>query len=124
MKPGEYFLEEGAITANAGRETVKLTVKNSGDRAIQIGSHFHFFEVNKAMIFDREKSFGMRLNIPSGTAVRFEPGQTHDIELVAVGGSRTIYGFNRLCEGNVLDQEVKVKSMKRMKEFCDDKNST
>lgn len=120
MKPGEYLIENEPIMANVGRKTVKLIVKNKGDRAVQIGSHFHFFEVNRSMDFDREKALGMRLNIPSGTAVRFEPGQTHEVELVAIGGTSTIFGFNRLCEGNILDESVREQSLRNVKEFCDD----
>ncbi len=119
MIPGEYIIAEEPIIANAGRKTVKLTVKNAGDRAIQIGSHFHFFEVNRAMKFAREEALGMRLNIPSGTAVRFEPGQTHEVELVAIGGTSTVYGFNRLCEGDLTNQEVREQSLRNVKEFSD-----
>jgi urease subunit beta len=121
MIPGEYILEKEPIIANAGRKTVKLTVKNTGDRAIQIGSHFHFFEINRAMKFTREEALGMRLNIPSGTAVRFEPGQTQDVELVALGGASTVYGFNSLCEGDLTKQEVREQSLRNVKEFCDGK---
>jgi urease beta subunit len=120
MIPGEYIIANEPIIANAGRKTVKLTVKNAGDRAIQIGSHFHFFEVNKAMKFAREEALGMRLNIPSGTAVRFEPGQTQEVELVALGGTSTVYGFNSLCEGDLTKQEVRDQSLRNVKEFCDD----
>ena len=121
MKPGEYFLEKEPIDANVGGSTVKLKVRNKGDRAIQVGSHFHFFEVNRALDFDREKALGMRLNIPSGTAVRFEPGQTHEVELVTLSGNSTIYGFNRLCEGTVSDSHVRADSIKKMKEYCNGK---
>ncbi|NJK61335.1 MAG: urease subunit beta [Synechococcaceae cyanobacterium SM2_3_1] len=89
MIPGEILLAEDPIQANLGRVTQELEVTNTGDRPVQVGSHFHFFEVNRALQFDREASFGMRLNIPSGNAVRFEPGQTHRVTLVAFGGERT-----------------------------------
>lgn len=123
MKPGEYFLEKDDITANSGRETAKIKVQNKGDRPVQIGSHFHFFEVNRFLEFDREKAFGMRLNIPSGTAVRFEPGQSHEVELVKIGGRSTIFGFNSLTQGNVNDAEVRKKALAAAKAFCEEKKS-
>jgi urease subunit beta len=94
MKPGEYIVEDGEIELNAGRETINLTVANSGDRPIQVGSHYHFYETNSALQFERETSKGFRLNIAAGTAVRFEPGQERNVELVAYAGNRNIYGFN------------------------------
>ena len=99
MIPGEYIVGDGDIVANAGRRTVELTVENTGDRPIQIGSHFHFFEVNRALRFDRSKAFGMRLNVPAGTAVRFEPGDAKRVTLVELGGGRKVYGLNALTEG-------------------------
>ena len=93
MIPGEYFIEDGAIELNAGRETRKLMVANAGDRPIQVGSHYHFFETNGALKFDRDKARGFRLNIPAGTAVRFEPGQARSVELVELAGGREVYGF-------------------------------
>jgi len=93
MIPGEFFIKDGDIEINKGRKTVTLSVANSGDRPIQVGSHYHFFETNPALKFDRKKARGMRLNIPSGTAVRFEPGQSREVTLVALAGKRTIYGF-------------------------------
>jgi len=93
MIPGERFIQDGEIELNAGRKTVTLTVANSGDRPIQVGSHYHFFETNAALAFDREQARGMRLNIPAGTAVRFEPGQSREVMLVAYGGKRVVYGF-------------------------------
>ena len=93
MKPGEILVAEGDITLNAGADTVTLQVKNTGDRPIQVGSHYHFFETNPALDFEREKARGYRLNIASGTAVRFEPGQDREVELVALGGDREVYGF-------------------------------
>jgi urease subunit beta len=101
MIPGEYFLRSESIDANSGRRTDRLTVTNRGDRPIQVGSHCHFFEVNRALDFDRQRAYGMRLNIPAGTAVRFEPGDTKEIELAALGGSRTVYGINGLVNGKL-----------------------
>ena len=99
MIPGEYILAEGNITANAGRKTVELAVANIGDRPIQVGSHFHFFEVNAALQFDREKAFGMRLNIPSGVAVRFEPGDEKTVTLTELKGKRIVHGLNNQTNG-------------------------
>jgi urease subunit beta len=93
MIPGEYFIQDGEIELNKGRRTVTLSVSNSGDRPIQVGSHYHFFETNPALRFDRAKARGMRLDIAAGTAVRFEPGQSRDVTLVALAGKRTVYGF-------------------------------
>jgi urease subunit beta len=94
MIPGEIYTQEGVLELNKGRSTVSVSVANTGDRPIQVGSHYHFFEVNPALRFDREKAYGFRLNIAAGTAIRFEPGQTRSIELVALGGERRVYGFN------------------------------
>lgn len=94
MIPGEVITEEGSIEINAGRETLTLQVANTGDRPIQVGSHYHFHETNPALVFDRDAALGFRLNIPSGTAVRFEPGQRRSVELVAYAGERAVYGFN------------------------------
>jgi urease subunit beta len=101
MIPGELFIKSGEIELNAGRKTVTLTVANTGDRPIQVGSHFHFFEVNTALKFDRKKAMGMRLNVPAGTAVRFEPGDTKEVTVVAIAGAREVYGLNGLTEGKV-----------------------
>ena len=101
MIPGEIFAAEGDIELNAGRATVTLNVANTGDRPIQVGSHYHFFETNNALAFDRDKSRGFRLNIPAGTAVRFEPGQTREVELVALAGSREVYGFQGKIMGKL-----------------------
>jgi len=101
MIPGEYFLKSEPIEANVGRVTARLTVTNEGDRPIQVGSHCHFYEVNRALAFDRQIAYGMRLNIPAGTAVRFEPGDTKEIELVALAGTRTVYGINGLVNGTL-----------------------
>ncbi|QGZ60830.1 urease subunit beta [Paraburkholderia acidisoli] len=94
MIPGEMLIDDGEIELNAGRETVSVTVANTGDRPVQIGSHYHFYEVNEALAFDREAARGFRLNIAAGTAVRFEPGQERTVELVALAGDRAVYGFN------------------------------
>ncbi len=99
MKPGEIFPAAGEIVLNDGRGTVELDVANAGDRPIQVGSHFHFYETNSALTFDREKARGFRLDIPAGTAVRFEPGQTRRVTLVAYGGDRVVIGFNRKVNG-------------------------
>lgn len=101
MKPGEYFLNQhqGDIVANEGRTTVKLFVRHTGDRPVQVGSHFHFFEVNHALEFDRPLAHGMHLNIPAGTSVRFEPGDEREVTLVAFGGARVIYGHNSRVNG-------------------------
>ncbi|MGE6792557.1 urease subunit beta [Pseudomonas guineae] len=93
MIPGEYQIQDGDIELNVGRRTLALTVANSGDRPIQVGSHFHFFETNDALAFDRAATRGMRLNIPAGTAVRFEPGQSRQVELVDLAGQRRVFGF-------------------------------
>ena len=99
--PGELWVAPGEIELNAGRATVRLTVANSGDRPIQVGSHFHFFETNEALRFDRAAARGFRLNIAAGTAVRFEPGQEREVELVALAGDRIVYGFNGLVMGRL-----------------------
>lgn len=96
-----YVLSDDPIEINAGRTTTTITVSNTGDRAIQVGSHFHFFEVNRALRFDRRAAFGMRLDIPAGTAVRFEPGDIRDVTLVSIGGTRRAVGFNALVNGSV-----------------------
>jgi len=99
MIPGEIITQPGEIEINQNRPTIVIKVANTGDRPIQIGSHFHFYEVNPALEFNREITKGMRLNIPAGTAVRFEPGDEKEVELVAIGGNRAIYGFNGLVNG-------------------------
>ena len=119
MTPGEYFLLADPIEINAGRPTVRLEVTNKGDRPVQVGSHCHFFEVNRGLAFDRERAYGMRLNIAAGTAVRFEPGDTREVELVAIGGARRVSGLNRLVEGDLDDEAVRAKAFERVKEFAD-----
>lgn len=116
MIPGEYILGHGDIEANRGRETIRLVVRNTGDRPIQVGSHFHFFEANRALVFDREKAFGRRLNIPAGTAVRFEPGQERQIALVRLGGRRIGYGLNGLTEGSMDDDKIHGRAIARAQE--------
>lgn len=105
MKPGEILVEKDAapIEANAGRKTARLVVENTGDRPVQVGSHFHFFEVNPALAFERAQAYGMRLNIPAGTAVRFEPGEDKEVALVALGGNRIAMGGNGLVQGALDD---------------------
>ncbi|MBV0924025.1 urease subunit beta [Halomicroarcula limicola] len=101
LVPGEVIPEAGTLTLNEGRETAAVTVGNTGDRPVQVGSHFHFFEANAALAFDREAAFGMRLNIPAGTAVRFEPGDEQTVDLVAIGGKRVAHGMNGMVNGSV-----------------------
>lgn len=113
MIPGEYFLDKGEMIANAGRKTITLRVSHTGDRPIQVGSHFHFFEVNRALRFERAKAFGMRLNIPAGTAARFEPGEEKEIRLVAFAGARHVFGLNSLTNGALDDEAVKAAALVR-----------
>ena len=101
MIPGEIITAPGDIELNAGAMAVTVTVANTGDRPVQVGSHYHFYETNEALSFDREAARGMRLNIAAGTAVRFEPGQTRDVELVPYGGARVVYGFNQKVMGSL-----------------------
>ena|SRR6266850_6214555 len=103
MHPGEYFIEPVEIEANVNRRVATALVKNTGDRPIQVGSHYHFFEVNRALVLDRSAAYGMRLNIPAGTAVRFEPGEEKEIVLVTFGGARRIFGHNGLVNGRLND---------------------
>lgn len=111
MIPGEYILPPGTVECNVGREMVKLPVVNTGDRPVQVGSHFHFFEVNKQMEFDRAQAFGMRLNIAAGTAVRFEPGEEKEVELVTFGGNRKAYGFSNLTNGDTTSSTIKQEAL-------------
>ena len=112
MIPGEYFIKDGEIELNKGRKGTTLTVANSGDRPIQVGSHYHFFETNPALNFDRGQARGMRLDIAAGTAARFEPGQTREVKLVELAGTRTVYGFRQDVMGK-LDQKSAKKSAKK-----------
>ena len=117
MRPGEYFLnmEAGDIQANVGRRTASIVVRNTGDRPIQVGSHFHFFEVNAALKFERAAAYGMRLNIPAGTAVRFEPGEEKEITLVELAGARSVYGHNAMVNGALDDREVKAAALQKQR---------
>lgn len=112
MIPGEIIVKDRDIVGNVGRKTVNITVANTGDRPIQVGSHFHFFEVNKCLEFDREKSYGMRLDIVSGTAVRFEPGEEKDVTLVELGGKKTVHGLNDLTAGPTTEDNKKSSILK------------
>ncbi|HVI44071.1 MAG TPA: urease subunit beta [Chitinophaga sp.] len=114
MIPGEYFIADGDITCNAGRETIKIKVINTGDRPVQIGSHCHFFEVNRKMNFDRSLAFGKRLNIAAGTAVRFEPGEEKEVELVTIGGTCHAYGINNLVNGDTTLESNKQQAVARL----------
>ena len=115
MIPGEYKLAQGDVIANESRREIALEIANTGDRPIQVGSHFHFFEVNRALKFDRGAAFGMRLNIPAGTAVRFEPGDSKRVKLVELGGSKRVYGLNNLTNG-LADESTKPGAVKRATE--------
>jgi urease subunit beta len=115
MIPGEYKLAEGDVIANDGRREIELEIASTGDRPIQVGSHFHFFEVNRALKFDRGAAFGMRLNIPAGTAVRFEPGDSKKVRLVELGGSKRVNGLNGLTNG-LADESTKPGPLKRATE--------
>ena len=115
MKPGEYFLDDaaGPIQANPGREVTTLLVRHTGDRPVQVGSHFHFFEVNTALDFDRAAAYGKRLNIAAGTAVRFEPGEEKEVPLVPLAGSRTVFGHKGLVSGTLDDEAIKEAALKK-----------
>lgn len=119
MIPGEILYHDDPILANAGRATITLLVTNRGDRPIQVGSHFHFFEVNPALGFERAQAYGMRLNIPAGTAVRFEPGMSKSVELVALAGRRRVFGLNGLVEGNLDDPAVRAAALAKLPQFLD-----
>ncbi len=118
MKPGEYLLDDaaGPIEANAGRRVVRVLVKNTGDRPIQVGSHYHFFEANRALAFDRAAAFGMRLNIPAGTAVRFEPGDEKEVDLTEFGGRQVIHGGNGLVEDELNADGAREKALERARQ--------
>ena len=117
MIPGEYFLQSDPVELNAGRRVKRVDVTNRGDRPVQVGSHCHFFEVNRELAFDRASAFGMRLNIPAGTAVRFEPGDTREVELVAIGGDRVVNGLSGLTQGRLDDERVKADALAAVKSF-------
>src|SRR5712692_10306853 len=114
MIPGEYLFDGGPIELNAGRPTCRLQETNTGDRPVQVGSHFHFFEVNRALVFDRPAAYGMRLDLPAGTAVRFEPGDIKTVQLVALGGLRQVYGGSALVMGSLDEASVRQRSLERM----------
>jgi urease subunit beta len=116
MIPGEYIVGSEPVHANVGLATITIVVVNTGDRPVQVGSHFHFFETNKQLDFDRVAAFGMRLNIPAGTAVRFEPGEEKSIELVSLGGKRNVMGFNSLTNGSIDSELVRSEAVKKMKD--------
>lgn len=118
MIPGEYLIDEDrdAIEANAGRATASIIVQHTGDRPIQVGSHYHFFEVNRALHFDRTRAYGMRLNVAAGTAVRFEPGEEKEVALVALGGRRIVHGHNGLVGAALDDPGVRERSIERLAE--------
>lgn len=114
--PGEILPADEPVEINAGRETTEVTVENTGDRPVQVGSHFHFFETNPALRFDREAAYGFRLNVPAGTAVRFEPGSERDVELVTIGGDRIVHGMGGLVGGELDDDEVRERALERAAE--------
>ncbi len=114
MIPGEYLFDGAALEINAGRPTVTLEVNNTGDRPVQIGSHFHFFEVNRALHFDRQQALGMRLDLPAGTAVRLEPGEIKSVRLVPFAGERKVYGGSGLVMGDVDDPKVRARALERL----------
>ena len=116
MIPGEYVLADTPVTANEGRRTMELLVANTGDRPIQVGSHFHFFEANRALRFNREAAFGMRLNIPAGTAVRFEPGDDKAVTLVELGGRKQVYGLNSLTNGPATGADARDAALARARQ--------
>src|SRR5919201_6074533 len=114
MIPGEYLFDSDVIELNAGRPTATLQVNNTGDRPVQVGSHFHFFEVNRALVFDRQAAYGMRLDLPAGTAVRIEPGEVKTVRLVPLGGQRQVYGGSGLVMGALDDAAVRQRSLEKM----------
>jgi urease beta subunit len=115
MIPGEYIISKGDIECNVGRKTVKVKVTNTADRPVQVGSHCHFFEINRMMSLDRSKAFGMRLNIAAGTAVRFEPGEEKEVELVALGGAKRAFGINNLVNGDTTLEVNKQHGLEKVK---------
>src|ERR1051326_203115 len=117
MIPGEYLFDGPPLELNAGRPTVELQVNNTGDRPVQVGSHFHFFEVNRALSFDRDAAYGMRLDLPAGTAARFEPGEIKTVRLVALAGERAVYGGSGLVMGPLAAKGARPESLKRLEPF-------
>jgi len=116
MIPGEYFLSKNPILANVGKKVIRINVKNTGDRPIQVGSHTHFFETNKFLSFQRNKTFGFHLNIPSGTSLRFEPGDSRTVELTEYGGKKIVFGFNSLVNGKLTKKQKEISLLKLKKE--------
>ena len=116
VTPGEYFFDDDELVINEGKDTVEINVTNTADRPCQVGSHYHFFEVNKQLEFNRRLAYGMRLDIPAGTAVRFEPGETKRVRLVEIGGERKGFGLNDLVEGSLDDEAVKERAISKAKE--------
>ncbi|MFD1563120.1 urease subunit beta [Haloarchaeobius amylolyticus] len=114
--PGELLTDSDPVEINAGREMATVTVENTGDRPVQVGSHYHFFETNPALAFDRETAYGMRLDIPAGTAIRFEPGTERDVNLVAIGGDRVVYGMGGLVDGPLDDEETRERALEHAAE--------
>lgn len=117
LTPGEYLIDDGEIVINEGRETTEISVTNTADRPVQVGSHFHFFEANRLLDFDRKTAFGKRLDIPAGTAVRFEPGETRKVNLIDIGGNRRGYGLNNLTQGSFDDESVREKAFAKASEL-------
>ncbi|MEE1928788.1 urease subunit beta [Streptomyces sp. TRM 70351] len=115
--PGEWLLSDEPVEINTGRRTARMKVRNTGDRPVQVGSHFHFFEVNQALDFDRTQALGMRLNVPAGQAIRFEPGDERDVELVDFGGTRRVTGFNGLVDGAVTARRTAERARARAAEY-------
>jgi urease beta subunit len=117
MNPGEYFFDGDSIELNADRRTCTLKVNNTGDRPVQVGSHFHFFETNRALVFDREAAYGMRLDLPAGTAVRFEPGEIKTVQLVELAGERQVYGGSGLVMGSLDDKGARKRSLENLQRW-------
>src|SRR5262245_31814709 len=117
MIPGEYLIDGPSLELNAGRQTVDIEVNNTGDRPVQIGSHYHFFEVNRALKFDRKTTYAMRLDLPAGTAVRFEPGEIRTVRLVALSGERAVYGGSGLVMGELDDAKARARAMERLEKW-------
>ncbi len=115
MVPGEYLFDGPDVELNAGRPAVALRVNNTGDRPVQVGSHFHFFEANRALVFEREQAYGMRLDLPAGTAVRFEPGEVKEVRLVPLGGARVVHGGNGLVMGPLDDADTRRQALERLR---------
>lgn len=117
LTPGEFLIDNGEVSLNEGTQSIEITVSNTGDRPVQAGSHFHFFELNKALDFDRKAAYGMRLDIPSGTAVRFEPGEKKTVRLIPIGGLRIGHGLNGLVNGKIDDESVKAAAFEKAKKL-------